>query len=140
MDTRQQKARAIVAGGKITRGERGYWVPGEGTTHKGELDALFPFCTCPDFELTGPPGKHMQAVRLWLEEEKNGTRPAEPEIPPPPKRPTYKRDNRSFNAAQTAEKGHFLALLADLCGAIPEPPREPRRGRPRIPLADAAFA
>src|SRR5947209_2485510 len=108
MDARTQKARAIVAAGKITRGNRCYFVPGEQTTYKVELDTLYPFCTCPDFELTGQPCKHMQAVRLWLEEEKNGTRPANPEIPPPPKRPNYPRNWPAINAAQTTEKDSFL--------------------------------
>jgi transposase len=46
----------------------------------------------------------------------------------------------AYNAAQTEEKRRFVELLADLCSTIPQPPRPPGAGRPRLPLADMVFA
>jgi len=58
--------------------------------------------------------------------------------PPPKVRKTYPQDWHAYNAAQTREKEMVAALLGDLCTAIESPPQ--KRGRPRIPLADAVFA
>ena len=46
----------------------------------------------------------------------------------------------AYNAAQSEEKTRFVALLADLCNTIPQPPRPPGAGRPRLPLSDMLFA
>jgi hypothetical protein len=46
----------------------------------------------------------------------------------------------AYNAAQSEEKTRFVALLADLCNTIPQPPRPPGAGRPRLPLSDMVFA
>ena len=46
----------------------------------------------------------------------------------------------AYNAAQTEEKTRFVALLADLCNTVPQPPRPPGAGRPRLPLSDMLFA
>src|SRR5215213_10211897 len=46
----------------------------------------------------------------------------------------------AYNAAQSEEKTRFVALLADLCSTIPQPPRPPGAGRPRLPLSDMLFA
>jgi hypothetical protein len=53
-------------------------------------------------------------------------------------RRTYPQAWRAYNAAQTHEKAMVADLLRDLCAAIDAPIQ--RRGRPRIPLADAVFA
>lgn len=45
----------------------------------------------------------------------------------------------AYNAAQSEEKTRFVALLADLCNTIPQPPQT-GRGRPRLPLSDMLFA
>lgn len=45
----------------------------------------------------------------------------------------------AYNAAQSEEKTRFVALLADLCSTIPQPPQT-GRGRPRLPLSDMLFA
>lgn len=50
------------------------------------------------------------------------------------------RDWSSYNAAQSEEKTRFVALLADLCNTVPQPPRPPGAGRPRLPLSDMVFA
>jgi transposase len=59
-------------------------------------------------------------------------------VPASEKRPAYRQDWRVYNLAQTNEKEMVAALLSDLCSAIESPVQ--RRGRPRIPLADAVFA
>jgi hypothetical protein len=46
----------------------------------------------------------------------------------------------AYNAAQSEEKHRFVELLADLCSTIPQPPRPPGAGRPRLPLSDMLFA
>ncbi len=46
----------------------------------------------------------------------------------------------AYNAAQSEEKRRFVELLADLCSTIPQPPRPPGAGRPRLPLSDMVFA
>src|SRR5215211_6957209 len=46
----------------------------------------------------------------------------------------------AYNAAQSEEKTRFVALLADLCSTVPQPPRLPGAGRPRLPLSDMVFA
>jgi transposase len=45
----------------------------------------------------------------------------------------------AYNAAQCEEKTRFVALLSDLCNAVPQPIQE-GRGRPRLPLSDMVFA
>jgi transposase len=53
-------------------------------------------------------------------------------------RVTYRQNWSAYNAAQTEEKTRFVALLADLCRGVPQP--EQAMGRPRLPMADMAFA
>src|SRR5262245_10586234 len=131
MNARQLKAQQIVATGKITGGNGCYHVPSQSGNgrYKVVLEGLFPSCTCPDFELTGQPCKHMMAVRDWLGEQITG-RPAG-RLNPTAKIPrkTYKQDWPNYNLAQTTEKSWFLALLSDLCRSIPEPNRKPTRGQ-----------
>src|SRR5215211_818991 len=45
----------------------------------------------------------------------------------------------AYNSAQSEEKTRFVALLADLCSTVPQPPQA-GRGRPRLPLSDMLFA
>jgi hypothetical protein len=145
MDTRQLKARQIVATGNITEGTGCYYVPSQskGARYRVELGGLFPNCSCDDFELTGTNCKHMLAVKQWLAEKANTTPTV---VQPPPEhipRKTYAQpDWRAYTLAQTREKGHFCELLADLCSSIPEPTPKggSKGGRPAVPLRDAVFA
>jgi transposase len=50
------------------------------------------------------------------------------------------RNWTAYNAAQSEEKTRFVALLADLCNTVPQPPRLPGAGRPCLPLSDMLFA
>jgi transposase len=141
MNARQLKAQQIVATGNITGGNGCYHVPSQSGNgrYKVVLAGLFPHCTCPDFELTNEPCKHMMAVRSWLDECKGKGRAERisPAVRLP--RKTYKQDWPNYNLAQTTEKAWLMPLLADLCRSIPEPERKNQRGRP-IPLADGLFA
>jgi hypothetical protein len=66
MDVREQKARQILADGKIERAHGFWWVPSQSgySRHKVIIAGLSPQCTCEDFELRNQPCKHMIAVRL----------------------------------------------------------------------------
>ena len=49
------------------------------------------------------------------------------------------RNWTAYNIAQSEEKKRLVALLADLCSTVPQPPQT-GRGRPRLPLSDMLFA
>src|SRR5690242_12984477 len=121
MNSRQLKARQIVATGKITGRNGCYHVPSQSgrDRYKVVLVGLFPHCTCPDFELTGQECKHMMAVRSWLEECRGRGRAERIDPTARLPRPTFKQDWRNYNLAQTTEKSWFMSLLADLCRGIP---------------------
>ncbi|HEY7329016.1 MAG TPA: SWIM zinc finger family protein [Gemmataceae bacterium] len=140
-DARQQRALEILATGKIDRQGHIFFVPSQsGKPRRSVMLDPTPSCDCADFETRQLPCKHILAVQLFLEREKNGE-PLPPllEVPPSPKRPTYKQDWVNYNLAQTNEKDHFQQLLADLCRNLPDLPAA-KTGRKRIPLADALFA
>lgn len=52
----------------------------------------------------------------------------------------HSRSWTTYNAASCEEKSRFVALLADLCRGVPQPPRLPGAGRARLPLKDMVFA
>jgi len=145
-NAREQKAQEIAARAKITRGNGYYLVPSQSSAarHRVAVDGPSPSCSCQDFELRGKDCKHILAVRLWLEQEKDGISGPSPVTSPAPKvkRPTYPQDWPNYNLAQVREKGHFLELLASLCSGIPQPPlKNPQKGgRPPVLLSDAVFA
>jgi transposase len=103
-------------------------------------DGLFPCCSCPDFDLTGLPCKHILAVREWLA---SGAEARERDAVPAPSAPrkSYTQDWPNYDKAQHREKGHLQDLLADLCSVVPEPAPKGggKGGRPPVPLRDAAF-
>lgn len=104
-----------------------------------DLRATPPTCTCPDYELTARACKHIYAAKYTEDAEKSGTPDFTKPIPfAKPPRPTYSQDWPAYNAAQTNEKHHFQALLADLCEGIEEPAYT--YGRPRLPFRDMLFA
>jgi hypothetical protein len=97
-----------------------------------------PSCTCEHFQLTNKPCKHIESLRLLLDRQIKGE--PSPPVPPRPSRPTYRQKWVQYNAAQANEKDHFQNLLADLCHAVPEPPRKGSKGgRPPLPIGDALF-
>ncbi|MBV8577023.1 MAG: transposase [Acetobacteraceae bacterium] len=154
-EARRQRGLAIAALCKITQ-KNGQWIvpsqTGNGTyrVNLNPPNPAVPLCTCDDFAKRGQKCKHVFAVEFVLSREQ-GDPPLEavdveaitssPRRPPTvAPRPTYKQDWPAYDRAQTTEKRQFQALLADLCGGIPEPARTPGRGRKPIPLADQVFA
>jgi hypothetical protein len=149
MNARELKALEIAARSRIREvGVNKYTVPsqtGSGFYTLGYDESGVMTCDCPDFALHRPkPCKHVIALLLAFEQEDADSDPlpgADSKEPSPkPKRKTYAQDWPNYNAAQTNERRHFMALLADLCRPIPTPPRKPGRGRAPIPMADAIYS
>lgn len=112
---------------------------------KGRYDVRLgdePHCTCPDHEQRACKCKHIFAVEFAVKREQNadGTETVTESvtISQTVTRPTYPQNWPAYNAAQTNEKRHFQALLADLCSNVTNPPQG--MGRRRLPLSDAVFA
>jgi transposase len=112
-------------------------------------------CDCKDFETRGEPCKHVYAVKLVIDREKNGQAPSpekttltvelktELSAQASAKKPTYKQKWPAYNLAQTTEKHRFQELLRDLCKGVQEPPRKQGikpGGRIRLSRADMIFA
>jgi hypothetical protein len=152
-DSRRQRGLAIAALTRVENRGGGTWsVPSQTGNGRYFVNPDESRCSCPDFERRGQPCKHVFAVRFVIERE---TRPVDSEavteapteaeqvtaakatVAP---RPTYKQDWPAYNAAQIHEKAKFQTLLTDLCQGIAEPPVNPKGGRPRLPIADRAFA
>lgn len=136
MEARQVRGAEIAENGGIKR--RGHlWLVPSQSQNAGKWVVDYsgdggPTCTCPDFETRSAFCKHIFAIeihegRLSMSE------------PPSPKRKTYTQDWPAYNAAQTNEREHFVALLKALCDGIPMPEQK-GRGRPKTPLSDVVFA
>lgn len=143
MDARELKGLQIAATMPVRKSAEGWIVPSQ--SHRGTYrvaatnPGLDKFdlglgCTCPDFELRGKPCKHVIAVEYTLRRisttEDGAVVTEEVKV-------TYTQDWTAYNAAQCAERDHFLPMLRDLCATIPQPPQG--RGRPRLPMSDMAF-
>lgn len=141
MNASEQRGLEIAANARITkRGNETWIVPSQSLNGRYAVTITEEgsYCTCPQFELTQRPCKHVYAVQFSLFPE---TRPDDvPEMPPTPAsvRPTYTQNWPAYNAAQTEEKETFCRLLRDLCDGIPEETQQ--RGRPRLPIGDALFS
>ena len=148
MDAREQRGLVIAATCRLTKQPSGVWsVPSQ--SGKGRYivtpDAEKPRCSCPDFETTGKPCKHIFAVEYTIKREQNADGDTviteTVTVTETIKKPTYPQVWPAYNAAQTHEKDHFLQLLHDLCRGIQDnTPKSEKGGRPRIPAADAIFA
>jgi transposase len=148
-EARRQRGLAIAAVTKIEQKKGGLWtVPSQ--TGNGRYwvrpDADQPRCTCKDFEIRGQPCKHIYAVQYVIERESHpdGSETVTETLTVAKRtvahRPTYKQVWPAYDKAQTTEKRHVQALLADLCRGVQEPPRKPGRGRRPIPMADQVFS
>lgn len=150
-EARRQRGLAIAAVTKITP-KYGHWlVPSQtGNGHyRVYLDPpeFVPMCNCPDYEARTQPCKHVFAVQFFVQRETNpdGSETVTESVTLTRKtttapRKTYKQDWPAYDKAQTTEKRHLQALLADLCRGVQEPPRKPGPGRRPIPMADQIFA
>lgn len=136
METRELKGLHLAATANIQR--RGAtWIVPSGRTYKKytvRITSAIQSCTCPDYEATHRPCKHIYAVRQILNPQ-----PQPVDSPPQPiPRPTYRQEWREYNLAQTREKSHIQELLYALCSGIETP--EYKFGRPRLPLAEMLFS
>ncbi len=133
MDGRQQRGMQIAADGGV-KGSGGLWqVRSQSQTRR--LYAVNPEtgqCTCPDSVEGGFRCKHVWAVKLTMTAEVTFGDSVTTQ------RVTYSQEWTTYNRAQVDEKDTFMRLLADLCSNVPQPVQT--NGRPRLPLADMAFA
>jgi transposase len=140
MDIRELHGLEIAARSRIVRNDDGtFTVPSQtgAGTYRVNIWAS-PSCTCPDFELTQKPCKHIHAAQLMAERE--GLKPPAPiVVDEMPKRKSYKQNWPIYNLAQETEKDRFQELLFDLCQGIEEPPRHKKGGK-RIWMKDMVFA
>ncbi|MFP5260845.1 MAG: transposase [Blastocatellia bacterium] len=147
MNERQQKALAIAAKNKLNKKGDVWIVPSQSDDHHYKVNANdpdWPTCTCPDFELRRARCKHIYAVEFTIERETKTKRTKTDKGETVTTTTTetvkirYKQVWSAYNSAQTNEKKHFLALLADLCSGVDEPIQT--MGRTRLPMADMIFA
>lgn len=138
MEPRVAKALHIAAVHKLAA-NNGHWrVPsqsGNGTymVVVGRDETFH--CSCPDYETRLMPCKHVMAIEFTIRRETG----KDPKLSfSETVKITYSQDWAAYNAAKTGEKDMFVRLLADLVRAVPQP--EQRTGRPRLPMADMAFA
>lgn len=135
MDGRQQRGLAIAAKGGLVNDGPMWRVPSQSSRTMYRVNPFSGQCSCPDHEDTGVRCKHVWAVTFILtaETDADGTTTVTRAA-----RLTYSQEWSSYNRAQVAEKDSFMSLLSSLCATVPQPVQD--RGRPRLPLADMAFA
>ena len=140
---RQQHAIEIADKFRISNLDKCRWsVPSQYGTGKYSVTILgkSSHCTCLDYEERRQPCKHVLAVEIYRARQDNPDGPKTiPESVTATKRPTYRQDWPSYNAAQTNEKDQFQVLLRNLCELVPTPPQT-GKGQRRIPLSDAIFS
>jgi transposase len=149
VDLRQQRGLEIAALARIEKQGDYYLVPSQtnvkASKYKVWMNPRKPVCTCtcPDHETRRCQCKHIYAVLYTLRREANldGSATVTESVTISQTRTAYAQDWPSYNAAQVNEKRHFQELLRDVCGTIEQPAQDkPRRGRPRVALADAVFS
>jgi transposase len=144
IDPRKQRGLEIAAKCQVSRREDGSWVvPSQsGTARYTVRIGIRPHCTCADHELRGCKCKHVYAAEIVYQRERNGdgteTITKSVSVTEKITRKTYGQNWPAYNAAQVNEKAKLQLLLRDLCSEIEEPIQT--MGRPRLPLADMAFA
>lgn len=130
MNPREQRGLELAERTKIHRKGGDVWaVPSQSGRGRYwvRLNGSKQLCTCPDHEIRNERCKHIFAVEHVLKREAEREQKVE-----------RKRSWPSYNAAQTGEKGTFVALLSELCKSVSEPVQT--NGRPRLLLADMLFA
>ena len=145
MEIREQRGKEIAATGLVKQDKSGLWLvpsqsgPGQYSVSLENIDE--PACTCPDFEERRKPCKHIFSVAYTVVEQKNadGSKTVTKSMTVTVRK-TYPQAWKAYNAAQTHEGEKFQELLRDLCAGITEPQREPKRGRPPLPMSDVIFS
>jgi SWIM zinc finger len=149
MDAREQRGLVIAATSRVKRKGNQLWTVPSQSSQSGKVGYLVnpdkKTCTCLDHQEGGHFCKHLYAVKFVIQREfefdaETGiTTETETVLMQTVKKTTYKQNWPTYNRCKTVEKETFQELLHDLCSAIKdESPR--RRGRPRIPVADAIFS
>lgn len=135
IDPREQRALQIAACFRIVRDGPEWIVPSQTGHGKYRVNVERQTCNCPDHESGHTRCKHIIAAEIVLRREvsPDGTVTETKTV-----RLTYGQDWHNYNLAQTNEKAQFVVLLRDLCATVEQP--EQTIGRPRLPLADMAFA
>ncbi len=133
MDGREQRGREIAETKKLKRKGKLWIVPSQAGTGSYVVDPRAKECTCPDYDDRREKCKHLFAVEYTVRREsKQGGATVTETL-----KISYSQEWSAYNAAQTHEKEEVARLLRALCDGIPSP--EQKRGRPRVPLADAVF-
>ncbi|MDP3878867.1 MAG: transposase [Dehalococcoidales bacterium] len=137
MDAREEKGLVIAATSKIEKNQLGWKVPSQSGngSYIVSLDHGTPFCSCPDFEKRQQPCKHIHAVEFVIQRE---TKADGTETVTKSMKVTCTQEWSTYDNVQMHEQEHFVDLLRDLCSGIEQPTQA--FGRPRLPLADVAFA
>lgn len=154
MDPREQRGHLIAARCRLAKTNDGAWlVPSQ--SGKGSYRVYLdhsptpstPMCSCPDFEATGQPCKHVYAARIVSRREQGNPLPLLSEVveltekSTVASKPTYPQNWTAYNAAQKNEKRLFRRLLYELCQGIEEPVYDRRpQGRPRNSRRDTIFS
>ncbi|MEX2109081.1 MAG: transposase [Gemmatimonadaceae bacterium] len=145
MEARQQRGLDIAANARIEK-QGGAWIdPSQSDSgdYRVSLESDNIRCTCPDFEMRAKPCKHIFAAAFVVQRQTvteitvDGVTETTTVTDTAAVRITYPQNWPAYNQAQTQEKALFCTLLRDLAASVPEP--EQRKGRPRIPMADAIF-
>ena len=149
IEVRKQRGLEIAALARIEKKDGFYLVPSQTsprpTKYKVWSNPAKPVftCNCPDHETRRCNCKHIYAVIYTMRREAgaDGSETITESITVTKTRKTYAQDWPNYNAAQVHEREHFQTLLRDVCSTIEEPTDgKPRRGRPRISMADAVFS
>src|SRR5207245_1600579 len=136
MTPREERGLVIAATAKLVQKGKVWLVPsqnghGKYTVHP---DSEQPFCSCPDFEETGLPCKHIFATRIVMKRDvaADGTITETRSVTFTQKR-TYKQDWPVYDLAQREEKRRLVALLHDLCRGL-KSPEQTGKGRRWTPM------
>ena len=137
IDVREERGKQIAATCKIEKNQLGWKVPSQSGngSYIVNLDHGTPFCTCPDYEKRQQPCKHIHAVEFAIQREtkQDGTETVTKSM-----KVTCTQEWATYDDNQFHEQERFVTLLRDLCSGIEQPIQT--FGRPRLPLADVAFA
>lgn len=149
MNPREQRGLVLAATRWIETKDGKTWIVPSQTEDKRRYyvrpDENSPTCTCPDHKEYQHACKHIFAVRFVMQRTMRevlgdgSTRTTTETVSV--ERKVYRQEWAKYNAAQTNEYGHFLELLNELCLTIPqEQTKNPKGGRPGIPIRDAIFS